>query len=148
MIIQHESSRLQGCMVWAGISPGDKTILRLVELGIKINTDYYIHKILKPFLLRNIPRLFRRNTKKKTVFHQDNTHSRVSKKAIAFLDALKINYFKPEEWTHKSPDTVPIQVNLTPSDPIGIRRNPWYRIPTGYRTILTLSNIQPLPVGI
>ena len=52
------------------------------------------------------------------------------------------------------------QVNLTPSDPIGIRRNPWYRIPRGtcrmsgnvgisrYQTIPTLSDIQNLLVGI
>ena len=74
-------------MVWDGISSRGKTTLRFVELGIKINTDYYIIKVLKPFLLRNVPRLFRNNTKKKVVFHQDNTPSHVSKKIIAFLDA-------------------------------------------------------------
>ena len=38
------------------------------------------------------------------VFHRNNPPSHSSKKTIAFLDALKINYVKPEEWMPKLPD--------------------------------------------
>src|SRR5205085_4655278 len=98
MIIQQESSRPPGFMVWADISSRGKTSLRFVEPGVKVNADYYINKILKPFLSRDVPRLFPNNQKKKMIFHHDNAPSHTSKKTIAFLDASKINYVTPEEW--------------------------------------------------
>lgn len=52
MILQQDSSRPQGFMVWAGISSYGKTSLRFVKPGVKINSDYYINNILKPFLSR------------------------------------------------------------------------------------------------
>jgi hypothetical protein len=69
MIIQQDSSRPKGFMVWAGISSHGKTYLRFVEAGVKINADYYIKKILKPFLSRDVPRLFPNNQKKHMIFH-------------------------------------------------------------------------------
>ena len=103
MIIQQDSSRPQGFMVWDGISS-----LRFVKPGVKINTDYYINNILKPFLSRDVPRLFPNNEKK----NQDNAPSHVSKKTIAFLNASKINYVKPEEWMPKSPDAAPMDYSI------------------------------------
>ncbi|CAM2704087.1 unnamed protein product [Rotaria socialis] len=58
MILQQDSSRPQGFLVWAGISSYAKTSLRFVKPGVKINSDYYINNILKPFLSRDVPRLF------------------------------------------------------------------------------------------
>ena len=37
MLIQQDSSALKGFMVWAGISAKDKTTLRFVEPGAKVN---------------------------------------------------------------------------------------------------------------
>ena len=34
------------------------------------------------------------------------------KKTIAFLNASKINYVKPEEWMHKSPDAAPMDYSI------------------------------------
>ncbi len=39
----------QGFMVWAGISARGKTKLHFVTKGAKINSDYYINNVLKPF---------------------------------------------------------------------------------------------------
>ncbi|CAF1450128.1 unnamed protein product [Rotaria sp. Silwood1] len=58
MIIQQNSSRPKGFMVWGGISSRGKTNLRFVEPGTKINSNYYINNILQPFLRQDIPRLF------------------------------------------------------------------------------------------
>jgi hypothetical protein len=99
-------------MVWAGISSHGKTSLRFVKPGVKINADYYINNILKPFLSRDVPRLFPNNEKKKMIFHQDNAPSHASKKTIAFLNASKINYVKPEEWMPKSPDAAPMDYSI------------------------------------
>ncbi|CAF2021227.1 unnamed protein product [Rotaria magnacalcarata] len=68
MIIQQDLSRPKGFMVWAGISSHDKTTLRYVKPGAKINSDYYINNILKPFLSRDIPRLFPSNEKNENDF--------------------------------------------------------------------------------
>ena len=40
---------------WAGNPSRGKTALRFVEFGVKINTNYYINKILKRFLSSNVP---------------------------------------------------------------------------------------------
>ncbi|CAM4869666.1 unnamed protein product [Rotaria socialis] len=51
MILEQDSSRPQGFMVWAGISSYGETSLRFVKPGVKINSDYYINNILKPFFI-------------------------------------------------------------------------------------------------
>ncbi|CAF4458272.1 unnamed protein product [Rotaria socialis] len=112
MILEQDSSRPQGFMVWAGISSSGKTSLRFVRPGVKINSDYYINHILKPLLSRDIPRLFPKNKKNKIIFHQDSAPSHVSKKTIAFLNESKINYVKPEEWMPKSPDAAPMDYSI------------------------------------
>ena len=47
-----QEAHAKGCMVWAGISAAGKTRLYFVDPGAKINSEYYINKILKPFLAR------------------------------------------------------------------------------------------------
>lgn len=108
LIIQQDSSRPPGFMVWAGISSRGKTTIRFVKPGVKINSDYYINHILKPFLSRDVPRLFPGNEKRKMIFHQDSAPSHVSKKTINFLNQSKISFIKPEEWMPKSPDAAPM----------------------------------------
>ena len=112
MIIQQDQSRPKGLMVWAGISSHGKTSIRFVKPGAKINSDYYINKILKPFLSHDIPRLFPNNQKKKLIFHHDSAPSHVSKKTIQFLNESKINYIKPNEWIPSSPDAAPMDFSV------------------------------------
>ena len=108
MLLQQDSSRPKGFMVWGGISAKGKTTLRFVEPGAKINSDYYVNKILKPFLSRDIPRLYPKRAKIRPVLHQDSAPSHVSKKTIDFLEKCEIKYVKPEEWMPKSPDVAPM----------------------------------------
>ncbi len=108
MIIQQDSSRPEGFMVWADISSYGKTSPRFVKPGTKINSDYYINNIFKTFLSHDVPCLFSNNEKKKMIFDQDSALSHISKKAIAFLNESKINYVKPSELMSKSSDAAPI----------------------------------------
>ena len=55
MILQQDSSRPKGFMVFHLVAT---TSMRFVQPGTKINADYYINHILKPFLSRNLHRLF------------------------------------------------------------------------------------------
>ncbi|CAF1008388.1 unnamed protein product [Rotaria sordida] len=108
MIIQQNTSRPKGFMVWGGVSTQDKTTLRLVAPGTKVNSNYYINKVLKPFLPRDVPRLFSKKQKRKWYFHQDSAPSHTSKETIQYLNENKINYIKPEEWMPASPDAAPM----------------------------------------
>jgi hypothetical protein len=58
MIIQQDTCRPKGFMVWGGVSSRGKTALRFVAPGVKVNANYYITNILKPFLAKDVPRLF------------------------------------------------------------------------------------------
>ncbi|CAF3424905.1 unnamed protein product [Rotaria sp. Silwood1] len=108
MIIQQNTSRPKGFMVWGGISSRGKTNLRFVEPGAKINSDYYINNILQPFLRQDIPRLIPRKERIKWFFHQDSAPSHTSKQTIEYLNKCKINYVNPEEWLPSSPDAAPM----------------------------------------
>jgi histone-lysine N-methyltransferase SETMAR len=108
LIFEQDSSRPAGFMVWGGISSKGKTSLRFVQPGAKINSQYYITKILKPFLSHDLPRLYPESEKIKPVFHQDSAPSHTSKATITYLNESKINYVKPEEWMPKSPDVAPM----------------------------------------
>lgn len=82
--------------------------MRFVEPGAKINSDYYINHILKPFLSDDLTRLFPDNEKKKMVYHHDSAPSHTSKQTIDFMNESMMNYVKPEEWVPKSPDAAPM----------------------------------------
>ena len=49
MIIQQDTSRSKGVMVWDGVSTRGKTTLPFVQPDAKINSIYYINDILQPF---------------------------------------------------------------------------------------------------
>jgi hypothetical protein len=108
MTIQQDSSRPKGFMVWGGVSAKKKTTLRFVEAGAKVNSQYYINQILKPFLSRDVPRVFPKQEKNRPVLHQDSAPSHVSKMTTAYLDNSKIEYVTREEWMPKSPDVAPM----------------------------------------
>ena len=67
MFIQQDSSHPKGFMVWAKISSHEKTSICFVKLVAKINSDYYINRILKPFLSHDLLYLFPNGEKKKTI---------------------------------------------------------------------------------
>ncbi|CAM4758225.1 unnamed protein product [Rotaria magnacalcarata] len=62
-------------MIRGDVSSHGKTTLCFVELGAKINTNYYINNILKPFLRRDAPRSFPENGRVKWFLHQDSAPS-------------------------------------------------------------------------
>ncbi|CAF3848260.1 unnamed protein product [Rotaria sp. Silwood1] len=97
MIIQQNTSRPKGFIVWGGVSSQGKTTLRFVAPGTKVNSNYYVNKVLKPFLTQDLPHLAPSHTAKETV---------------SFLNKNKINYIKPEEWMPGSPDAAPTDYSM------------------------------------
>lgn len=100
-----------GFMVWAGVSYYGKTSLFFINKGVKVNAKYYIHKVLKSFLKKDVPRLFpgREND---MVFHQESACSHTAKMTINFLIKCKMNYITPAEWMPKSPDAAPMDFGI------------------------------------
>jgi len=97
-------SHPKGFMVWAGISSSGVTQLRFVKPGAKINSDYYIEKILKPFLRKDLKILYPNGD---YALHQDSAPSHRSKKTIKYLQDNKVIYITPEQWMPNSPDAAP-----------------------------------------
>jgi hypothetical protein len=60
-----------GVMFAAGVSYRGVTKMRFVSQGVKINSDVYIHTILKPIFENDIPKLYGEDLKM-VVFHHDN----------------------------------------------------------------------------
>lgn len=110
----HAYSKVQfpkSIMVWLGISANGTTSVRFVTPGVKINSDFYINKILKPFITKDIPKLY---PNKDYLFHQDSCPSHVSKKTLNFLRTNNIPFITPEQWMAYSPDAAPLDYCIWP----------------------------------
>ena len=74
-----------------------KRISVLLIKGVKVNSDFYINKVLKPFVNKDLPRMFPGDQIKDMVFRQDSASSHTSKHTLAYLRQQKINFVTPEE---------------------------------------------------
>ena len=100
-----------GFMVWAGVSYYGKTSLRIINKGVKVNADYYIDHVLKPFIEKDVPRLFPGRARE-MVFHQDSASSHTARKTLDFLQKRQVQYITPSEWMPKSPDCAPMDYGI------------------------------------
>ncbi|GBN86461.1 hypothetical protein AVEN_231742-1 [Araneus ventricosus] len=91
-------------MVWMGISANGITKPRFVQPGAKINSKYYIQKILKPFLKDDYCRLYPNGD---AVFHQDSAPSHASRVTQKFLTDQQVQFLRPQQWKPNSPDAAP-----------------------------------------
>ncbi|GBO24500.1 hypothetical protein AVEN_260740-1 [Araneus ventricosus] len=82
----------KGIMVWMGISANGVTKTGFVQPGAKINSEYYIQKILKPFLKDDCCRLYPNGD---AVLHQDSAPSRASRVTQKFLTDQQVQFLKP-----------------------------------------------------
>ena len=92
-------------MVWVGISFNGRTELRFLKPGTKINSQYYIDIVLKPFFEQDLLRLYPQNN---AIFDQDSAPSHTSKMTLNFLGSTGINFIDPSLQTPKSPDNAPL----------------------------------------
>ncbi|RWS26341.1 uncharacterized protein B4U80_07228 [Leptotrombidium deliense] len=95
----------KGVMVWCGISVNGALKPIFVEPGVKINADYYVNHVLKPFLKRDIKRLY---PDMDYVFHQDSAPSHTAKKTLNFLRQRQVSFITPSQWMPSSPDAAPM----------------------------------------
>ena len=109
LVSRQPKSHPKSVMVWGGISWNGVTKLRFILPGAKIDSVYYIEKILKPFIREDLPRLYPDG---KGILHQDSAPAHTAKNTLKFLDEQKINYIPPEMWTPNSPDNAPMDFSI------------------------------------
>ncbi|GBN05984.1 hypothetical protein AVEN_248247-1 [Araneus ventricosus] len=77
----------KGIMVWIGISANGAAKPRFVQPGAKINSEYCIQKILKPFLKDDYCRLYPNGD---AILHQDSSPSHASRVTQKFLTGQQV----------------------------------------------------------
>ncbi|GBN46408.1 hypothetical protein AVEN_5621-1 [Araneus ventricosus] len=94
----------KGIMVWMGISANGVIRPRFVQPGAKINSVYYIQKILNPFLTDDYCRLYPNGD---AVFHQGSAPSHASRVTQKFLTDQQVQFQKPQQWLPNNPGATP-----------------------------------------
>ena len=98
-------------MASAGVSFHGKTKIRIINIGVKFDSPFYIDKGLKPFIANDVPRMFSGDQNRDMVLHQDSASSHTSKQTLTYMRQQKIKFRKmitSAEWMPKSSDAVPM----------------------------------------
>ena len=90
-------------LVSLGTTARGLTKPKFIDLGAKINSTYYIKKVL-PHYFKEMTRLYPEGD---CVFHQDSAPSHVSAKTLKFIKDSNIAYIPPDIWLTNSPDAAP-----------------------------------------
>lgn len=98
----------KGLMVWASVWFNGRSNLHFVKPKVKIDSDYYINNILKPFFEKDLPSKVQESQLKKLVFHQDSAPSHRAKKTLKWFADKKISFIHPIKWLANSPDAAPL----------------------------------------
>ena len=87
----------RGFMACAALSSRGKSVIRIIPKGTKVNSEYYINKVLKQFIRKDVPRLFPED-KHVMTFHQDSASSPNFKHCYQ-KKYQNIKFITPQEWT-------------------------------------------------
>ena len=98
-------------MVWGAVSAHGKSKLYYIAPKVKINAEYYISSIMKPFIKKDLPRLYPDGN---YIYQQDSAPAHRAKKTMEFFENCNFNYLKPEKWLANSPDAAPMDYGIWP----------------------------------
>lgn len=107
-------------MVWVAFCSKGFLKPRFVEKNVKINSKYYIEKILKP-MIREANALFGEGG---WTLHQDNAPSHTAKATQEFLKNSGVNFITKDEWMPVSPDCSPCDYWLFGQLKRAVKRRP------------------------
>ena len=89
-------------MAWAGVNFHGKTSICIIDKGVKVNSDIFMNKVLKPFTKTDLPRMFPVDQVSDMVFHQDSASSHTLKHTLTFLRQQNINFVTPKSGCQKA----------------------------------------------
>lgn len=92
-------------MVWGGVSRKGKLPLLFIESNVKINTEYYIERVLKNHLLPHVSKLYEDQP---YCFQQDSAPAHKAKKTQAWCAENLPDFITTDEWPASSPDLNPL----------------------------------------
>jgi len=101
----------KGVMFVAGISYKGTTDIRFVPPRAKVNSDFYINKVVHPLFKKDIPRLFGKQAKM-AVLHRDSAPAHKSAKTVAWLKSNGYKFIPEEDWPANSPDLSPMDYSI------------------------------------
>ncbi|OQV24934.1 putative Ras-related protein Rab-10 [Hypsibius exemplaris] len=101
----------KGVMFVAGISYKGTTDIRFVPPRAKVNSDFYINKVLHPLFKKDIPRLFGKQAKM-AVLHHDSAPAHKSAKTVTWLKSNGYKFIPEEDWPANSPDLSPMDYSI------------------------------------
>jgi hypothetical protein len=97
----------KGVMFVAGISSVGRTAIRFVPPRTKVNSWYYVNKVLKPLFRKDIPKLFGSRAHL-VVLHQDSAPAHKATATVQWLKANGYKFIPAEDWPANSPDLSPM----------------------------------------
>ena len=103
------SQKPASVMVWAGITPTDKTPLYFVDPGVKINKKVYQLEILEGILLPWSKQHF---GDQHWIFQQDSAPSHKAKTTQTWCTENFPSFISSAEWPPYSPDLNPLDCSL------------------------------------
>lgn len=94
-------------MYAAGVSARGVTGIYFVPPTTKVNQKFFINKILKPIVERDIPRLYP-GEEHKVILHFDSASSHTTPAVYQWLKDRKVKFIGKEDWLSNSPDMSPM----------------------------------------
>ena len=98
-------------MVWGAITSNGRSLLVIIEKGVKINKEVYIEEILKESLKTWAMNHFKDAN---WVFQQDSAPSHKAKVTLEWLKNNVTDFLSPDEWPTSSADLNPMDLILGP----------------------------------
>jgi hypothetical protein len=94
-------------MFATGVPSRDVTGLYFVPKTSKLDRLFFIDKILKAFVGKDIPRLYQGDARK-IIFDFNSATLHTTPAVYQYLDNHNMNYIRKEEWMTNSPDQSPM----------------------------------------
>ena len=98
-------------MVWGAVSAHGKSKLYFIAPKVKVNADYYISNIMKPFIKKDLAKLYPDGN---YIFQQDSAPAHRAKKTIEFFESSNFIFLKPENWLANASDAAPMDYGIWP----------------------------------
>jgi hypothetical protein len=100
-----------GLMFVAGISALGTTAIRFVPPRTKVNSDFYVKRVLQPLFEKDIPRLYGKDAKS-VALHHDSAPAHKALGTVRFLEDNNYRFIPAADWPSNSPDLSPMDYSI------------------------------------
>jgi hypothetical protein len=101
----------RGVMFVAGISARGTTAIRFVPPRTKVNSDFYVKRVLKQIFKKDIPRLYGKDARL-VALHHDSAPAHTALDTVRYLQNSKYRYIPKDDWPSNSPDLSPMDYSI------------------------------------